>query len=105
MKHSWLASVLAAGLMAEAAGPMVAAQNAYPAQQQQQYYKTENHRNRNKRIKHGVIGGAIGAGAGALLGGGAGAAIGAAAGGATGALWPVHHHHHYSNPNQNPNNR
>ena len=104
MKRSLLASVLAAGLMTEAAGPMVAAQNAYPVQQQkaypaqqqhytkQQYHK--NHSDRNKRIKHGIIGGAIGAGAGALLGGGAGAAIGAAAGGATGALWPTHHHDH-----------
>src|SRR5215472_15362282 len=112
MKHSFLASVLAAGLMSEAAGPMVAAQNAYPAQQhqqqyaqQQQYYKNSDHRSRDKRIKRGIIGGAIGAGAGALLGGGTGAAIGAAAGGATGALLPTHHHHHYSNPNQTPNNR
>jgi outer membrane lipoprotein SlyB len=89
--------------MTEAAGPMVAAQNAYPAQQhqhaQQQSYKTSEHKSRNKRIKRGLIGGAIGAGAGALLGGGTGAAIGAAAGGATGALLPTHHHH------SNPNNR
>ena len=98
MKSSLLASVLAAGLMADVAVPMVAAQNAYPAQSGHvQHYQTSDHHNRNKRIKHGVIGGAIGAGAGALLGGGAGAAIGAAAGGATGALWPVHHHHHYQN--------
>ena len=111
MKRSLTASILAAGLMAQAAGPMLGGQTAYPPQQQQytrqqqytqqqyaqqqyqqQYHK--DHRDRNKRIKHGVIGGAIGAGAGALLGGGAGAAIGAAAGGATGALWPTHHHDH-----------
>ena len=97
MKSSLLASVLAAGLMADVAAPMVAAQNAYPAQQEQSAHVqyVSDHHDRNKRIKHGVIGGAIGAGAGALLGGGAGAAIGAAAGGATGALWPVHHHHHH----------
>ena len=98
MKRSLLASVLAAGLMTEAAGPMVAAQNAYPKQQQhyaqQQHYKASDHKSRNKRIKRGLVGGAIGAGAGALLGGGAGAAIGAAAGGATGALWPTRHHDH-----------
>ena len=35
MKRSLLASILAAGLMTEAAAPIVAAQNAYPAQQQQ----------------------------------------------------------------------
>ena len=99
MKRSLLASILAAGLMTEAAAPIVAAQNAYPAHQQQyaqqQYYKTSDHSSRNKRIKRGLIGGAIGAGAGALIGGGAGAAVGAAAGGATGALWPTHHHHHH----------
>jgi outer membrane lipoprotein SlyB len=95
MKSSLLASVLAAGLMADVAAPAVAAQNAYPAQEQSAHVQyVSDHHNRNKRIKHGVIGGAIGAGAGALIGGGPGAAIGAAAGGATGALWPVHHHHH-----------
>ncbi|HLH43249.1 MAG TPA: YMGG-like glycine zipper-containing protein [Bryobacteraceae bacterium] len=98
MKSPILASFLAAGLMSDVLTPMIAAQNAYSPQLKQlshvQY--VSDHRKRNKRIKHGVIGGAIGAGAGALIGGGPGAAIGAVAGGAAGALWPAHHHNrHY----------
>ena len=86
MRKSLVASVLAAGLLFEAAEPMVAAQTTRKTSTRRSRSRRSG---RNTRVRRGVLGGAAGAGVGALIGGGKGAAIGAAAGGATGAALPT----------------
>jgi len=88
MRKPLLASVLAAGLLFEAAEPVVVAQAS------KRTSTREGRRSkRNMRLRRGALGAAAGLGAGALIGGGRGAAIGAAAGGATGAALPTARRH------------
>ena len=82
MKRSLIATVLFAGLLAETAAPVIAAQT------HKRYRRTSRSSGR-RRARNVGIGAAGGAAGGAILGGGRGAGAGAVLGGTTGALMPT----------------